>query len=44
MEARTKKGHLTTNHCVHDIANHPAFRGVGELVLPWEDNSRYYEW
>ena len=43
MEARTKQGHLTTSHSVRDIASHPAFQGFGELVLPWEDNSRYYD-
>src|SRR4051812_39536825 len=26
---------LTTKHRVADIVNHPAFKGFGELVLPW---------
>jgi acetyl esterase/lipase len=38
MEAQTKNGHLTTNHSVRDVVNHPAFKGFGELMLPWEDN------
>lgn len=23
--------------------NHRAFKGFGELMLPWEDNSRYFD-
>ena len=38
MEGRTNTGHLTTKHSVRDIARHPAFRGFGELLLPWEEN------
>jgi acetyl esterase/lipase len=34
---------LTTKHRVLDIVNHPAFKGFGELVLPWDDNSNYYD-
>jgi acetyl esterase/lipase len=43
MEAQTKNQYLTTHHFVRDIANHPAFKGFGELILPWDDNSRYYD-
>lgn len=42
MEAQTKNEYLTTNHFVRDVVNHPAFKGFGELMLPWDDNSRYY--
>jgi len=43
MEAQTKSNHLTTNHFVRDVVNHPAFKGFGELMLPWEDNTRYFD-
>src|SRR5437868_5121106 len=43
MEAQTKKDYLTVNHFVRDIVNHPAFKGFGELMLPWEDNTRYFD-
>lgn len=43
MEAQTKKNHLSTNHFVRDLVNHPAFKGFGELMLPLEDNARYYD-
>lgn len=33
---------LTLNHKILDVARHPAFRGFGELLLPWENNSSYY--
>jgi hypothetical protein len=42
MEAQTKNDHLTTNHFVRDVVHHPAFKGFGELMLPWEDNTRYF--
>ena len=42
MEARTKNEYLTTNHFVRDVVNHTAFKGFGDLMLPWDDNSRYY--
>jgi len=35
-------GHLTSNSLVRDIANHPAFKGFGDRLLPWDDNSSYY--
>ncbi|HEY0172227.1 MAG TPA: alpha/beta hydrolase [Pyrinomonadaceae bacterium] len=43
MEAQTKNGYLTTEHSVRDVVNHTAFKGFGELMLPWEDNSRYFD-
>jgi hypothetical protein len=42
MENPTNKGHLTTNDCVRDLVNHQAFKGFGELMLPWDDNASYY--
>ena len=33
---------LTLTQTVGDLANHPAFRGFGELLLPWDANARYY--
>ncbi|MDR8392651.1 alpha/beta hydrolase [Aliifodinibius sp. S!AR15-10] len=37
------QNHLTLNDTVSDIVNHPAFEGFGELLLPWENNSSYYD-
>lgn len=34
--------HLTTGNFVRDIVNHPAFKGFGELLLPRDDNSGYF--
>lgn len=34
--------HLTTGSYVRDIVNHPAFKGFGELLLPRDDNSGYF--
>lgn len=34
--------HLTIDNRVGDIVNHQAFMGFGELLLPWDDNSEYY--
>lgn len=34
--------HLTAQQLVRDIVTHPAFTGFGDLLLPWDDNSRYY--
>jgi acetyl esterase/lipase len=33
---------LTLNHNVRDIVNHAAFQGFGEMLLPYENNSSYY--
>lgn len=35
--------HLILNDTVSDIVNHPAFQGFGELLLPWDNNARYYD-
>ncbi len=35
--------YLTPDHFVRDVVNHPAFRGFGELILPWEDNRKYFD-
>jgi acetyl esterase/lipase len=43
MEAQTKNDRLTTNHRIADVVKHPAFKGFGELLLPWDDNTRYYD-
>lgn len=34
--------HLTTKNMVQDIVKHPAFSGFGELLLPHDNNTRYY--
>ncbi|WP_205741272.1 alpha/beta hydrolase [Geofilum rhodophaeum] len=34
--------HLSINNFVRDIVNHTAFEGFGELLLPHDDNSSYY--
>ncbi|HEX4796612.1 MAG TPA: alpha/beta hydrolase [Humisphaera sp.] len=34
---------LSTKHRVGDIVKQPAFKGFGELLLPWDDNSKYYD-
>lgn len=34
--------YLTLNNTIRDIVNHDAFRGFGELLLPWADNTSYY--
>lgn len=33
---------LTLNQKVVDVVKHPAFQGFGELLLPWQNNSSYY--
>lgn len=34
--------HITTNDSVHHIVNHPAFKGFSQLILPWDNNTHYY--
>ncbi len=34
--------HITTKNLVKDIAKHSAFSGFGELLLPHDNNTRYY--
>jgi len=41
-EAGTMHSHLTIDHSIRDVVNHPAFRGFGELLPPRDDNSGYY--
>src|SRR5206468_149667 len=43
MESQSKNDHLTVDHCVLDIVKHPGFKGFGELMLPWADNTGYYD-
>ena len=43
VEPQKQKRHLTVNHFVRDIVRHPAFEGFGELMLPWDDNTKYYD-
>lgn len=38
----TMETRLTTNHLVQDIARHKAFRGFGDLLLPLDNNTAYY--
>lgn len=38
----TKVNHLTIYNNISDIVNHPAFQGFGELLLPRDNNSGYY--
>jgi len=33
---------LTIDNNIGDIVNHPAFKGFGEILLPRDDNSRFY--
>jgi len=35
--------HLTTSDSVHHIVNHPAFKDFGKYILPWDDNTDYYD-
>lgn len=42
IAVQQQRGHLTTDNSIRDIVTHPAFREFGNLLLPWEDNTRYY--
>jgi len=42
VEDGTVHTYLTLSHNVGDIANHTAFQGFGEMLLPWKNNSSYY--
>jgi acetyl esterase/lipase len=35
--------HLTTGSYIRDLVQHPAFKGFGELLLPLDNNSGYYD-
>lgn len=41
-ESEETANHLTTDNYVRDIVNHPAFKGFGELLLPRDNNSGFY--
>ena len=43
ITSNTLDKHLTANNLVQDIVKHPAFKGFGELMLPWDNNSSYYQ-
>jgi hypothetical protein len=32
-------GHLSLRSSLRDLLNHPAFRGFGQLLLPWDDRA-----
>ena len=34
--------HLKTNDSVRHIVNHPAFKGFGQYLLPWDNGTNYY--
>src|SRR5512145_3232540 len=31
--------HLSVDHSIRDVLNHPAFAGHGRLILPWDDRT-----
>ena len=33
--------HITTNDSVRHIVNHPAFKGFGQYLLPWDNSTNY---
>jgi acetyl esterase/lipase len=35
--------HLTADNSIRDIVNQPAFKGIGELLLPRDNHSGYYD-
>jgi len=35
--------HLTTNDFVQHIVNHPAFKGFGQCLLPWDNSANDYD-
>jgi hypothetical protein len=41
-KSRGMNNHLTLSNSVRDIVNHPVFKRFGELLLPRDDNSGYY--
>ena len=44
VEERNVKGifaHITTNDSVRDIVNHPAFKGFGQYLLPWDNGTNH---
>ena len=41
MKQKAKFEHITVNDKVFDVMNHPAFKGFGFNLFPWNDESRY---
>jgi len=41
-ENKTIQTLLTVNDNVRDIVSHPSFKSFGEILLPWDNNSSYY--
>ena len=37
--SRNKGEHLTADHTILNLLNHPAFTAFGRLLLPWDDRS-----
>lgn len=35
--------HLEPNDTIRDVVNHPAFQGFGQYILPWDNNTYYYD-
>ena len=35
--------HITTNDSVQHIVNHPAFKGFGQYLLPWDNGANDYD-
>jgi acetyl esterase/lipase len=35
--------HITTDDFVHHIVNHPAFKGFGQYLLPWDNGANDYD-
>lgn len=35
--------HITANDFIRHIVNHPAFKDFGKYILPWDDNTHYYD-
>lgn len=42
-ETGEMSNHLTTNNLIRDILNHPAFKDFGNAILPWDDNTHYFD-
>ena len=34
--------HITTTDSVHHMVNHSGFKGFGQYILPWDNNTDYY--
>jgi acetyl esterase/lipase len=42
LEGNGDYTNLTTNDSVRDILSHSAFKGFSQLILPWDNNTDYY--